>query len=112
MKSKIYQKICLVFAVCLMAFPVIVFAGNNSMVSASALKLITGAFGVSLFGAIGLIVLLRKAIKEITEAILIVKERVTDKVVLTEIDQALEAIADVLAKIKMDKIADKIRKVL
>lgn len=107
-----FKKVLFVVSIVLMSIPVLAFAGNTANVSPSIIKLVSGVFGVGFFGSIGVIFLLRKAIKETTEAVLIVKKRVTDKEVLKEIDQALEAIADVLVKVKMKSLADKVRKVL
>ena len=107
-----FRKALFFVGVALMLVPVLVFAGNSSTSAPSIFTIVTGFFGVGLLGSIGIIFKLKKAIKEVGEFVVVIKERVTDKVVLAEADEALEAIADVLASVKQNNLAEKLRKVL
>lgn len=66
-------------------------------------------FGIGLIGLLSLGKKFRKAVKEITEAVILIRRKITDKEILHETDEACESIADICEQLKMKDIAKKLR---
>lgn len=65
--------------------------------------------GIGLIGFLSLGKKFKKAIKEITEAVILIRKKITDKEILHETDEACESIADICEQLKMKDIAKKLR---
>lgn len=66
-------------------------------------------------GLFGLVMSLQKAIKEISDVVILIRAKFSangDEELKKEIDEALEAVADVLVKIQMKKQAKILRDVI
>ena len=89
-------------------------------------KAVSGALGVSVFVALAVVFKIKKAVKEISEFVATLKMFITKyrgyfkdgqgardyKELVKEADDALEAIADVLEKMKLKDQAKKIRELI
>ena len=82
---------------------------NIFTVISSALSLV---FGGGLISKIRILSNTKKAIKEVTELLTMIRLKVTDRALLKEADEATEAVADVLESIKLKDLADKLRRAL
>lgn len=113
----LFAVVVLITIVSLFMIPTMIFAGESGPVQMADIigtisSVIAVIFGSGFAFSLRLISKLQKANKEVTEAFIVVKAKVTDPDCIREVKEASEAVAQVMDEIKFYSVAEKLRKVI